>query len=344
MNFRVLIFIFSFIFSVGVVQAQSSKYKTCKPRKGDGIRSMLRRYGLNTNKNYNEFLRINKKVLKGGTKLYLHKVYKLPTKSSAKAVAKSSTTQYSSRANYDALFGKKYAAYKKIDNRLKNAVYYIMSGHGGPDPGAQGKRAGHTLSEDEYVYDISLRLSRELKRHGASVYMIVRDANDGIRDQRYLKSDKDERVWKNKKIPLNQLKRLQQRTDVVNKLSKKHKGKYQRLLVLHIDSRSKSKRVDIFGYYHEQSKLGKRFANNLIKTLETNYKKAQPNREFTGTTKIRSNLYVVLHTIPPTCFLELGNIQNVKDQVRFTEPSNRRAIAEWLTQGCIKDFNQRNIK
>ncbi len=338
MNFRLLILIFSFTFSVNVVQAQTSKYITCKPQKGEGIRAMLRRYGINTDNNYKEFLRLNKKVLKGSTRLYLNKVYKLPK------ISGESPVQPSSRANYDALFGKKYASYRKIDNKLKNAVYYIMSGHGGPDPGAQGKRAGHTLSEDEYVYDIALRLSRELKRHGATVYMIVRDNNDGIRDQRYLKSDKDERVWKNKKIPINQRRRLQQRTDVVNKLSKKHEGKYQRLLVLHIDSRSRSERVDIFGYYHKQSKVGKRFANNLIKTLEVNYKKAQPNREFTGTSKIRSTLYVVLHTIPPTCFLELGNIQNSKDQMRFIEPTNRQAIANWLSLGCIKDFSQHKLK
>ncbi len=338
MNFRVLILIFSFILSVSFVQAQNTKYKTCKPRKGEGIHAMLKRYGLNPYRYYDDFVRINKKVLKGGTKLHLHKVYKLPKKRAKSSSAPSTST--STRANYDALFGKKYANYKKWDNKLRNAVFYIVSGHGGPDPGAQGKRAGHTLSEDEYAYDISLRLSRRLKQHGATVYMIVRDANDGIRNTRYLKSDRDERVWKNKKIPLNQLNRLKQRSDAVNALSKKHKGKYQRLLVVHIDSRSKSKRVDIFGYYHAKSKLGKKFTDNIIKTLETNYKKAQPNRGFNGTSKIRSNLYMVLNPNPPTCFLELGNIQNDKDQIRFIEPSNRQAIANWLAQACIKDFRQ----
>lgn len=99
-------------------------------------------------------------------------------------------------------FRPKYAKTPLASSRLKGKeVYYLISGHGGPDPGAQGKRAGHTLCEDEYAYDVTLRLLRLLISHGATAYMIVRDGNDGIRDENYLTCDKDEFVWGNLAIP-----------------------------------------------------------------------------------------------------------------------------------------------
>ena len=48
------------------------------------------------------------------------------------------------------------------DNSLANKVYYIVAGHGGPDPGARCTDCKSTMCEDEYAYDVSLRLAREL--------------------------------------------------------------------------------------------------------------------------------------------------------------------------------------
>jgi len=39
------------------------------------------------------------------------------------------------------IFGKKYAYTPQVNQMLKGKVYYVVSGHGGPDPGAVGKRA-----------------------------------------------------------------------------------------------------------------------------------------------------------------------------------------------------------
>ncbi|MBK7872679.1 MAG: N-acetylmuramoyl-L-alanine amidase [Saprospiraceae bacterium] len=82
-----------------------------------------------------------------------------------------------------------------ISNKLKGKIFYLSSGHGGPDPGATTRRAGRTICEDEYAYDVALRLCRLLVSHGATAYMIVRDPNDGIRSEELLKCDQDEIVW-----------------------------------------------------------------------------------------------------------------------------------------------------
>lgn len=80
------------------------------------------------------------------------------------------------KGHYEPLFGKKYASYAVTSSSLKGATFYLVSGHGGPDPGCIGKYRGKELHEDEYAYDIILRLGRELMKRGAKVHFIIQDA------------------------------------------------------------------------------------------------------------------------------------------------------------------------
>ena len=41
-------------------------------------------------------------------------------------------------------------------------TFYLVSGHGGPDPGCIGKYRGKELHEDEYAYDIILHFDKAL--------------------------------------------------------------------------------------------------------------------------------------------------------------------------------------
>ena len=79
------------------------------------------------------------------------------------------------------LFGKALATYPITSHELAGATFYLVGGHGGPDPGAIGTYQGHKLHEDEYAYDIVLRLGRELMMRGAKVHFIIQDKHDGIR-------------------------------------------------------------------------------------------------------------------------------------------------------------------
>ena len=235
------------------------------------------------------------------------------------------------------LFGAKYAQVQPIDNSLNNWVFYIVGGHGGPDPGAVAEIDGVTVSEDEYAYDISLRLSRKLIQYGATAYMITRDDNDGIRDDKILACDKDETCYPSQKIPLNQMQRLRQRSKAVNDLYGKYKkaGKKQMALCIHIDSRSNEKRVDMFFYHHTKSTTGKKYAEILHQTIKEKYDFYNPWRGYDGDVSAR-DLYMLRETHPVTVYLELGNIQNPKDQGRFTLVGNRQAVADWLADGMKK--------
>ncbi len=242
---------------------------------------------------------------------------------------------------YEPLFGKKYASIPIEDNSLANRVFYVLSGHGGPDPGAQCKKCNPILCEDEYAYDVSLRLARDLIQHGAIVHIIVQDKNDGIRDDKYLRCDKDEVNINGRKIPLSQRKRLKQRSDDINRLysfyKKKKNIKSQLLIVTHVDSRHKDQRIDVFFSYAKGSKTGKKFATNIKNTFEEKYSKFQKGRGYNGSVGVR-NWYVLRNTFPPAVFIELANIKNVKDHRRILIPTNRQAVANWILEGIKKTY------
>ncbi len=238
------------------------------------------------------------------------------------------------------IMGKEYEVITIEDESLQGCVYYLVSGHGGPDPGAMTKKDGEYLCEDEYAYDVTLRLARNLLSHAAIVYMITRDNNDGIRDVEYLGMDRDETCWYNQKIPINQTKRLKQRVNAVNTLSQKHTdAKLEKMVAIHVDSRSEGQKIDIFFYHFPGSKSGKESADTLLSTIDRKYNEHQKNRGYKGIVKAR-DLYVLRETRPSAVYIELGNITNDFDQKRLLIVDNRQAIANWLALGLQADADR----
>ena len=325
---------------------------------GDGIFSMLRKNGLNPAKHYKAFIALNKKKLNSKRELHVGETYILPfnietekeqaispkikTAPIVETISEkaSETVPLVETKNFP-LFGKDKAMVTIESHTLKNAVYYLVSGHGGPDPGAITTYQGKLISEDEYAYDVTLRLARRLISHGARVFLIIKDPDDGIRDERILKVDYDEVNHPNKKISRNHALRLKQRTKAVNNLHLKHRGKYQRLIVTHVDSRSKNKNIDVFFYHHKKSKKGKSLTESIYDSFKQEYAKHQPNRTYSGTIGSR-NLYLINNTLPPMTYIELGNIKNDKDQKRVLNYENREALAKWIFNGLLADFKAQN--
>ncbi|MCK5281465.1 MAG: N-acetylmuramoyl-L-alanine amidase, partial [Cyclobacteriaceae bacterium] len=208
---------------------------------------------------------------------------------------------------------------------------------------ALGKYGNYTLSEDEYAYDVTLRLTRNLISHGATVYLIIQDKSDGIRDDAILRMDKNEKTISNQELPLNQKERLKQRADEINNLYYRNRGAFQRLITIHIDSRSKGQNIDVFFYHHHNSRRGKNLAKEIQKIFQAKYEKHQPGRNYRGTVSSRSSLYMVKNTLPPMVYIELGNIQNYRDQLRFVRSDNRQALANWIELGILNDYkNSKN--
>lgn len=238
------------------------------------------------------------------------------------------------------IFGKAHANTPLLSTKLRGKVFFLVSGHGGPDPGAQGKRAGHTLCEDEYAYDVTLRLLRFLISHNATAYMIVRDPNDGIRDQLYLNCDKDEVVWGDKTIPLNQKERLGQRTAIINSLASYHSlnGQTDQTIVeIHVDSRSKATETDVFFYYRPNSEPSMDLALHIHQTFIQKYQqKRGPARRYQGSVSARDLFTLRETSVPKAVYLEMANIKNDWDQQRIVLNNNRQAIANWIGEALLK--------
>ena len=387
-NTKLLIFIYLFIILSYNSFSVETKYLTTKPKKGEGILSILARYDLPQDTlNINKFKEINKGKFSKSGDLLKDKIYNLPViiykfdgksirttlgikdynlakeiekfniellrknliKSSYKvslnllvpiflidSTKKELKTPEQKIPEYP-IFGEKYKQVKIIDTTLKNYVYYLVSGHGGSDPGAIGIKDKKELCEDEYAYDITLRLARKLIEYSATVYMIVQDTVNGIRDEEYLICDKSEILHGGDTIAAIQIDRLKQRVDIINKLYDENasNSKLQQVVEIHLDSRNSDKRIDIFYYYNPNSDVGFELANTLYSTIKNKYDSKQPGRGYQGFITSRG-LYTLQNTKPTAVYLELGNIQNKNDQIRFIQVNNRQAIANWLCEGLIK--------
>lgn len=328
-NYRLFILSIFFIFYPCFIFSQEK----AKPKNGDGITVFLQRYNRNTPALRKKFIELNKGKLGKNNTLILGVTYTLPPLENELSSKKRDKTQ-----GTEPLFGKQYASYKIVSNKLEGASFYLVSGHGGPDPGAIGTMNGHQLHEDEYAYDIILRLARNLLMNGAKVHIIIQDAKDGIRNQLYLNNSKRETCM-GKAIPIGQVARLKQRCDKINSLASADKSNYKRAIFIHVDSRGKQKRTDVF-FYHSKNSLSKRLAKQMKSTFLHKYDTHQPGRGFRGTVGYRG-LYVIEHTQIPLTFVELGNIQNSFDQQRLIHHNNRQALANWLCEGIIKDYTKK---
>jgi len=356
----VLTFFLVFVFSLQNLPAQN---KEVVAKNGDGIFKMLKRNGLDPAKYTDSFIELNKTRLGKNNTLFTGVKYKLPNtenkpqqqpaildlpaenETTPVPAPMSETTAKVSEPAVKAtgktinlkIFGPKYDDIEIKSNELKGTVYYLKSGHGGPDPGAIGKYQNHQVCEDEYAYDVTLRLAKNLIEKGATVYMITIDKNDGIRDDSFLRADKDEVCYPNLTIPLNQVKRLHQRVESINKLYNKNGNAFQRLIIIHVDSRSKAENIDIFFYHDSKSNTGKKTATTLQQTFHKKYNEHQPGRGYQGTVSAR-NLYVLKNSYPVGVYIELANINHQRDIQRLIIPDNRQAVANWLALGLVADF------
>ena len=196
---------------------------------------------------------------------------------------------------------------------------------------------GKQIAEDEIAYDTSLRLARELMMDGATVYVIVQDPDDGIRDLNPLPVDHDEVYYGNKTIVLNQVSRLRTRAKVINDLFDKQSrtAKSQQVISLHVDSYGYKVEPQVDVHFIVGSRSGKKLARAVRDTVQDKYAFYQPERGYKGEIKSR-NLMILRETKPTAILIELGNIRHPGDQHRLVKPANRQTLAEWIKEGLIR--------
>lgn len=311
---------------LGYLAVPAVAQTTLEARRGDGIWTLLVRADVSPTRDAIEsFKRLNEGRLLRGDGLVAGRSYEVPRGSEP-------------RVETVPLFGPRYERVERRTDRLEGRVYYIVGGHGGPDPGTVGRYAGRALPEDEVAYDVSLRLARRLMEEGATVHLIVEDPDDGIRDGSRFDPDTDERYAGGHPIALGHERRLRDRVAIVNRLYDEHRAtaKAQRLLALHVDARGRRHEPQIDVHFQVASDAGRAFAARLLGTLRAQYARVQPGRGYRGTVELR-DLYVLVNTKPIAALVELGNIRHPRDQLRLTRAANRQALAEWLARGLLEE-------
>ncbi len=323
-----------YILPIQIVKFDGKTIRSSTKIKDFGLAKKIEEYNIDIQ---NSGLKDNyKKTMELWIPIYLYKIYDYDTSIQKQEIIKNQNVDFKDKNNYE--FFKEKVNVK--NHKLKGYIFYLISGHGGPDPGAIGYRDSVELNEDEYAYDITIRLAKKLVESNAKVYMIVQDTLDGIRNDKFLKDTNSELLINGDSISSIQLTRLKQRTDLVNKYvieNNEKKVKKQFLLELHVDSRVEDQRIDIFFYHRSNCQQSKNLCNSLYNTINRKYKKTQPGRDYFGTISTR-DLYTLRNTNITAAYIELGNIQNPKDQLRFIRADNRQAIANWLYEGIINNI------
>jgi len=359
-----LIFLLLCLCIVSALSAQSDSVRTVVAKQGDGIYKILRENGYEAKDYYHKFLEINKDKIQLEDQLILGETYILPQKHDIEGAEHVVVIDTVSPVcvkpdTVNVADSVPPVCIQSVDNgempsvkmdlriadtikgtALKGAVFYLIAGHGGPDPGATSYVDGVMISEDEYAYDIVLRLARGIEEQSGKVYMVIDDPDDGIRSGRILKIDYDEYCYPGVEISRDKTERLRERAKVVNKLYSENKNvKYQRVVEIHIDSRASTQRVDAFFYYCHGSSKGKALAERMYNVFRQKYAKFQPNRGYFGSVGER-DLYVIRNVIPPAAFMEAGNINNEHDRKRLLDPYNRQALANWLLEALKQDYRE----
>ncbi len=304
----------------------SGETTVLEARRGDGIWHLLRRAGRTpTPEAIRDFRALNEERLLPGGRLAAGRPYEVPSAGR-------------SDGELHPIFGPDHQRVERRSERLEGHVYYVVSGHGGPDPGSLARYGGRPLPEDEVAYDVALRLTKRLLEEGATAYLVVQDQDDGIRDGSWFHHDEDERYLDGTPIARSQRQRLRDRVRIVNRLYERHQGtaRSQRLLSLHVDARGGTYEPPIDVHFLVASRNGSELAHVLRSTFRSRYASVQPGRGYHGTVAFR-NLYVLRRSRPVATAVELGNIRNPRDQRRLTQAGNRQALAEWLVEGLLQE-------
>ncbi|UPA16472.1 LysM peptidoglycan-binding domain-containing protein [Borrelia coriaceae] len=207
------------------------------------------------------------------------------------------------------------------NNNLKNKLIIIDPGHGGLDPGAivkarDGLNNEIFVVEDEYVYDIALRLYVYLKEYGGNVELTILSPEHLIRDslsanntfvnvKNEVYNDYDLNKTDTVDSWINGAQEgLRKRLTVVNKFIKKYKNvKEDDILYISLHSDNSVGAPRCMGFYY-QSEEGKGFDAHSKSIIE------KMTKDFKRTPYVKGqNLYVLKNNVVKTKLLvEIRNL------------------------------------
>ncbi|APR65300.1 LysM peptidoglycan-binding domain-containing protein [Borrelia anserina] len=237
------------------------------------------------------------------------------------------------------------------NNNLENKLVIIDPGHGGLDPGAivkarDGLNNEIFVVEDEYVYDIALRLYVYLKEYGANVELTILSPDHLIRDsvsanntfvnvKNEIYNDYDLNKTDTVDSWINGTQEgLRKRLAVVNKFVNKYKSiKAKDVLYISLHSDNSVGAPRCMGFYY-QSENGKGFdahSKNMIEKMTEGFKR---------TPYIKGqNLYMLKNNFVKTKLLvEVRNLAFDEDAWAIRSSKLRDRDSKILADAILKIF------
>ncbi|MCL6267636.1 N-acetylmuramoyl-L-alanine amidase [Flagellimonas myxillae] len=307
-------FIPTFLLCVGMqcMLFAQENYYTVVAEKGDGIFSMLRKQGLDPVKHYEEFIILNKDDIKDGSLLHIGRNYKIPISEDSYKTkgVQVSTTDQEEKPLFDAELGKMYHK----SEALKDAVYYLIA-------------EDSASAQNHFVADITKNLAAELLEQGATVYVM---GNTEEQEQEV-------------EVDQTQMEKLGSYIDAINKRYLQHQGKYQRLLVIRANGILQSGNLDVSVYHHDKSEQGQRLAENLQNVFKKNsaVKKSEINSK---TFEDKSTLFLAKNTLPAVSMITVNKHTKKSTENAIPVRSDKRAFANWITDGILKDYAELSLE
>ncbi len=306
---------------IGNQVAGQDSLETAVATSGDGIFSLLRKQGINPAKYYEEFLGLNQENIKNGSELYVGRTYTMPEapdsfKNMGRLVKVAENTE-------SPIFDKELAKLNSKSDKLKNAVYYLISED---DKG-----------DNKFSADITLNLARELLVNGAKVYILEKnnESTDVAQQKTGSEDEGEDDVL---------MKTTQSYVSIINKRYLKHSTKYQRLLVVRSNGLTSSRNLDVSIFHHDKSEEGEKFAKNIQSVFKENSVKSRSFENYAELFDDKNNLFLAKNTLAPITVVEIGDFENNLNQKKFSVRSDKEALAKWLTSGLFKDYADLEIE
>lgn len=307
------------------ISAQGSSYLVAA-QKGDGIFSILRKEGLDPAIYFADFIELNLERIKDSHELKEGEWYHIPlVESSYKSTGVQLTLP---DGDETPLFEDELFDLRTKSNRLENAVYYLI-----PE---QSNKDVDQAEKNSFAVDVTKDLAKELMSHGAQVYLIMAQEEGNASVTRKLPNNVQESVEE----PVSERSTLNNYVAAVNNRYLKHRGKYQRVLIVKSEGQIRKGNLEVSIYHHSDNEEGRSLSENISYFFAEKGIRRSASNKPDYVFKDRNNLYLAKNALPAVSLVAIKKPNSKSTKGAIVVQLNEKQFTNSLTSGILRDYAQ----